>query len=91
MRVRLNPSTKPTLRSDRRRRHAAAAPAAVPAPAAAPEVREPAVPRRTPESRYREAGGPEDRSTYACRCGYVFEAPVSTSVSCPHCGAGQAW
>jgi DNA-directed RNA polymerase subunit RPC12/RpoP len=39
----------------------------------------------------REAGGPEDTETYACACGYVFEAAVSTSVACPHCGAGQAW
>jgi hypothetical protein len=24
-------------------------------------------------------------------CGYQFDAPVSASVSCPHCGQGQAW
>jgi hypothetical protein len=91
MRVHLNRSTKPTLRSDRRRRRAASAPAGPAAPFAPEADGAAAVPRRTPESRHREAGGPEDRSTYACRCGYVFEAPVSTSVSCPHCGAGQAW
>jgi hypothetical protein len=34
---------------------------------------------------------PQDQATYACRCGYVFEAAVSTSVGCPHCGAAQAW
>lgn len=34
---------------------------------------------------------PQDKATYACRCGYVFEAPVSTSVGCPHCGDSQAW
>jgi rubrerythrin len=34
---------------------------------------------------------PQDRATYACRCGYVFEAAVSTSVGCPHCGDAQAW
>jgi DNA-directed RNA polymerase subunit RPC12/RpoP len=28
---------------------------------------------------------------YTCSCGYVFEADVSTSVACPHCGTGQAW
>jgi hypothetical protein len=28
---------------------------------------------------------------YTCSCGYVFEADVTTSVACPHCGAGQAW
>jgi hypothetical protein len=34
---------------------------------------------------------PQDQATYACRCGYVFEAAVSTSVGCPHCGDAQAW
>jgi rubrerythrin len=43
------------------------------------------------ERRARESGGPEDRAMYTCMCGYVFEAEVSTSVSCPHCGAAQAW
>jgi hypothetical protein len=32
-----------------------------------------------------------DRAVYTCQCGYVFEAPVSTSVGCPHCGSTQAW
>jgi hypothetical protein len=41
--------------------------------------------------RVREAGGPVDRASYSCSCGYLFSASVSTSVSCPHCGAGQAW
>jgi DNA-directed RNA polymerase subunit RPC12/RpoP len=39
----------------------------------------------------RESGGPDDRAVYTCSCGYVFEADVSTSVTCPHCGTGQAW
>jgi hypothetical protein len=39
----------------------------------------------------RASGGPEDRAAYQCPCGYVFEARVSTSVSCPNCGTGQAW
>ena len=43
------------------------------------------------ERRARESGGPEDRAMYTCSCGYVFQAEVSTSVACPHCGAGQAW
>jgi hypothetical protein len=43
------------------------------------------------ERRAREAGGPEDRAMYTCSCGYVFQAKVSTSVACPHCGTGQAW
>jgi hypothetical protein len=41
--------------------------------------------------RTREAGGPEDQAHYSCMCGYVFEAEVSTSVACPHCGCEQAW
>ena len=44
-----------------------------------------------PEALVREAGGPDDTETHSCECGYVFEAAVSTSVTCPHCGAGQAW
>jgi hypothetical protein len=43
------------------------------------------------ERRWRDAGGPQDEASYECSCGYVFEAAVSTSVTCPHCGAGQAW
>jgi hypothetical protein len=43
------------------------------------------------ERRLRASGGPKDRATYACGCGFVFEADVSTSVTCPHCGGGQAW
>ena len=43
------------------------------------------------ERRMRESGGPDDRALYTCSCGYVFEADVSTSVTCPHCGTGQAW
>jgi len=41
--------------------------------------------------RVREAGGPIDLASYACACGCLFTAPVSTSVKCPHCGTGQAW
>jgi hypothetical protein len=41
--------------------------------------------------RVREAGGPLDEASYACGCGYLFVASVSTTVLCPHCGAGQAW
>ena len=39
----------------------------------------------------RDAGGPNDRACYSCGCGFVFIAPVSTSVHCPHCAAEQAW
>jgi len=44
-----------------------------------------------PEARVREAGGPDDRASYACSCGLVFDAAVTTSVSCPRCGVDQAW
>jgi hypothetical protein len=43
------------------------------------------------ERRLRESGGPHDRAMYTCGCGYVFEADVTTSVACPHCGTAQAW
>jgi hypothetical protein len=57
------------------------------------------VPRRAPrpepmhpaERRMRDAGGPDDRACYSCGCGFLFEAPVSTSVRCPHCETLQAW
>jgi hypothetical protein len=42
-------------------------------------------------ARVRGAGGPMDHAAYACQCGYCFSAAVSTTVSCPHCGAAQAW
>jgi predicted Zn-ribbon and HTH transcriptional regulator len=41
--------------------------------------------------RERDAGGPQDRACYACACGFVFQAQVSASVDCPHCGGAQAW
>jgi hypothetical protein len=41
--------------------------------------------------RRREAGAPQDKAVYSCHCGFVFEAQVSTSVGCPHCGGTQAW
>jgi predicted Zn-ribbon and HTH transcriptional regulator len=39
----------------------------------------------------RASDGPVDLGHYACGCGYQFAAPVETAVSCPHCGADQAW
>ena len=57
----------------------------VPAPAPPPEPMHPA------ERRMRDAGGPDDRACYSCGCGFVFVAPVSTSVRCPQCDAGQVW
>jgi hypothetical protein len=43
------------------------------------------------ERRHRESVAPEDVAHYACSCGFQFQASVSTSVCCPHCGTGQAW
>jgi hypothetical protein len=48
-------------------------------------------PRDEATRRVREAGGPVDQGFYSCSCGLMFEAPVSTTVSCPHCGDSQAW
>lgn len=48
-------------------------------------------PMHPAERRMRGAGGPDDRACYSCGCGFVFVAPVSTTVHCPHCDAGQAW
>ncbi len=57
----------------------------VPEPAPRPQPMHPA------ERRMRDAGGPHDRACYSCDCGFIFVAPVSTSVHCPHCDAQQAW
>jgi hypothetical protein len=51
----------------------------------------PPAPDLSAERRLRASGGPDDRANYSCSCGYMFEARVSTSVRCPHCGSGQAW
>ena len=87
MRVRLTPRTDAPGRRSRGVTHRRGpTPAAPPAPA-------PDAPADdlVDERRVREAGGPHDRAQYACTCGYVFHADVSTSVACPHCGTGQAW
>ena len=56
-----------------------------PQPAPAPK------PALDQERRLRESGGPDDFAHYTCSCGYAFDAAVSTTVACPHCGTGQAW
>jgi hypothetical protein len=56
-----------------------------------PAPEPPPMPMHPAERRMRDAGGPDDRACYTCGCGFVFVAPVSTSVQCPHCAAGQAW
>jgi predicted Zn-ribbon and HTH transcriptional regulator len=87
-------SLSQTLRRQRSREgrhaHALVATAAVPAQelaeiAAFVATADPAV------ERVREAGGPVDEASYNCHCGFVFRAPVSTTVLCPHCRAQQAW
>jgi hypothetical protein len=45
----------------------------------------------TPAPRRRHGGPTQDTALYKCQCGFVFEAAVSTSVGCPHCGGTQAW
>jgi hypothetical protein len=40
---------------------------------------------------FHEGGPPLDQALYTCQCGFAFEASVSTSVDCPHCGTEQAW
>jgi hypothetical protein len=41
--------------------------------------------------RNKRANVNQDAALYNCSCGYVFKAPVTTSVGCPHCGTAQAW
>jgi hypothetical protein len=43
------------------------------------------------QARARRGGASQDRALYRCECGYAFEAEVTTSVGCPHCGTHQAW
>jgi hypothetical protein len=72
-------ATKPRRTATARRLHI------VPSPAPRPEPMHPA------ERRMRDAGGPDDRATYNCGCGFLFQSAVSTSVQCPHCRTVQAW
>jgi predicted Zn-ribbon and HTH transcriptional regulator len=43
------------------------------------------------ERRHRASVAPEDTAHYGCSCGFQFQASVTTSVTCPHCGSAQAW
>ena len=76
--------TVPATRSPQRPRHGRRM-HVVPSPAPRPE------PMHRDERRLRDSGGPDDRAAYLCACGYLFEAPVTTSVACPNCAAVQAW
>lgn len=82
--MRVRPTRDVLNRRPRRRAHATprAADAAIGAPAPAEDF---------DTGRARRSGGPIDRAQYTCGCGLVFDAAVSTSVACPHCGATQAW
>jgi hypothetical protein len=70
---------RPLTLPKRRTRHLHAV--ASPPPSAVSRARE----------RNQRANLSQDAATYSCGCGYVFIAPVSTTVDCPHCGADQAW
>ncbi|MDX6728806.1 MAG: hypothetical protein QOK49_3611 [Baekduia sp.] len=48
-------------------------------------------PEHLAERRHRASVAPEDHALYGCSCGFQFQAPVSASVRCPHCGTSQAW
>jgi hypothetical protein len=72
-----------------RRPHIIGRPAAPAAPA--PSAPAPADEHLLAERRHRASVAPEDTAHYGCGCGFQFEAPVSTSVLCPHCGCAQAW
>jgi hypothetical protein len=55
-------------------------------------VNETGAAQRQPVPRsHRQGGALQDQALYNCSCGYVFNAAVSTSVGCPHCGGTQAW
>jgi hypothetical protein len=69
-----------------RRPHVFGRPSA-PEPQAAPAVDH----HLQAERRHRASVAPEDTAHYGCSCGFQFQAPVSTSVTCPHCGTPQAW
>jgi rubrerythrin len=85
--MRVRPNRKPT----ESRRRSSALRRRQPAERTEPSSPPPEEVDLSDERRARESGGPEDRAMYTCTCGYVFEAEVSTSVACPHCGAAQAW
>jgi len=67
------------------------APASEPAPQPAGEPHAFSRALNNEIQRAQAAGGPIDHASYSCACGYLFSADVSTSVTCPHCGTGQAW
>jgi hypothetical protein len=79
------------LRPRRRRRQQGATTAHERPLPEAPAVESPGPRPRGPEARERQAGGTQDQALFVCRCGSAFQAPVTASVRCPHCGESQAW
>ncbi|HST54548.1 MAG TPA: hypothetical protein VLJ42_01480 [Solirubrobacteraceae bacterium] len=89
MRPSLHLLTDRRARRQRGARHAPTRPALE-----QPATEQPSAPRHPLDlaaQRVRQAGGPLDQASYACQCGFLFAAPVSTTVACPNCGASQAW
>jgi rubrerythrin len=86
MRVRPQRPTDRRSRTDRRA-HIFGRQATEPAAEAPPVIED----EHRAERRHRESVAPEDQALYRCQCGFAFEAAVTTSVVCPHCGAPQAW
>lgn len=43
------------------------------------------------DRRRRDFDRVQDTALYKCGCGMSFDAPVTASVGCPHCGERQAW
>lgn len=43
------------------------------------------------DRRHRDFDRVQDNALYKCGCGMSFDAPVTASVGCPHCGERQAW
>jgi hypothetical protein len=56
-----------------------------------PKIEAEVVREHAAERRHRESVASEDTAHYSCSCGFQFQAAVTTSVACPHCGSGQAW
>jgi hypothetical protein len=95
MHVRLSRPTKRRARTERRP-HVFGRPSEAESdtgtePGANAEPADAAAAARRHEQRHRACVAPQDTAHYGCSCGFQFRASVSTSVTCPHCGAGQAW
>jgi hypothetical protein len=89
--MRVRPLTVNRPRGDRRPFAIPATVVPAPAPTSDPAAEAPAEADHPAERRHRACVSPQDSALYTCGCGVAFQAAVSTSVTCPHCGAGQAW